>query len=417
MDQKEIIGKIEERQQELYETLCDLIRIDSVNYGDHGNEKGIAEKLGKDFEEMGYCPEVYSPLSIPGFTEHRDYYPGRHLEDRFNVSVVIPGTSHEKRLHIAAHSDTEIIGDLAAWTVPPMEGIIKDGRIWGRGACDDKFGIAVMQFLIRLFAEEGIQLPYDLVFTAYCDEEQGGGNGTLAACLKYPGDDLINLDGEGLDIWSGASGGELLSAGFATKEPVDNCEVLLQAIELYREEMAAFRKRRHDELMQKPRFAKCDIPDTATRFQKILLGGELSLNRAAVGLCYYTTRTEEEIRAELSEIAERLIKKLDPLGILFEGFSPTTRFFRFAEAPEDNPAEKLLGDAIYEVTGLRKEGTGSCLSDQSLYLTYGSKNALAFGIGRDFGVYGGAHQPDEFVECKMFLDLAKILAIFLLNYR
>ena len=416
MDSRKILEKIEENKQELFETLCDLIRIDSVNYGNCGNEKEIAEYLGKAFRELGYEEEVYSPLSVPGITEHEDYYPGRGLENRFNMSVRIPGSAHGKQLHVAAHLDTEVIGDLSGWTVPPLEGIIKDGNIWGRGACDDKYGIAAALFLIRLFREEGIRLPYDMVFTAYCDEEKGGGNGTLAACLKYPGDDCVNLDCKNLEIWAGGAGGGCMEAGFATKRPVDSCEVLTEAVEIYKEEMEVFRRRRHDELMEKPRFANSVIPDTALRFQSVKIGGSLSLNRAAAGVCFYTTKTEGEIRAELDEIAERLNRRLDPLGMKFEGFRMTTRFFRFAETADVNPTLELLKETIKEISGQERDGIGSCLSDLPLFIHYGSPRAFCFGAGRDFGEYGGAHQPDEFIECDRFLEFTKILAAFLLKY-
>lgn len=416
MDRKDILEKIGKRQQELFETLGALIRINSENFGSTGNEREIAEYLGREFEKLGLPCEVYSPLSVPGIEKHVDYYPGRNLENRYNCSVTVPGTNHEKCLHLAAHLDTEIIGDLSGWTVPPLGGIVKDGKIWGRGAGDDKSGIAAVLFLIRFMKEEGIRLPYDLVFTAYCDEEKGGGNGALAACLKYPSDDCLNLDGDDLDIWSGGAGGGCLSAGFATKEPVDSCEVLTDAVAVYREEMDAFRKRRHDELAAIPLFAKSTIPDAAVRFQTILIGGELSLNRARATLCFYTSRTEEEIREELREITGRLKERLDPLGIVFEGIELTTRFFRFAMAKEENPAAELLQSSIQEITGLKKETMGSCLSDYPLFLNYGSPRALTFGPGRDFGAYGGAHQPDEHIECDTFLKFTQILADFMLKY-
>ena len=39
-----------------------------------------------------------------------------------------------------------------------------------------------------------------------------------------------------------------------------------------------------------------------------------------------------------------------------------------------------------------------------------------FGIGRGFGEYGGAHQPDEYIECEKLLNFAKVLAHFVLSW-
>lgn len=407
---------IEAESRDLFEKLSALIRIDSQNYGERGNEKEVAEYLAKEFEKLGFESCVYSPLEIEGIETHPDYNPGRHLENRFNMSAVIPGSKHEKKLMIAAHNDTVPVGDISTWTVDPFCGDIRDGKIWGRGACDDKYGIAAVWFLLELFKKNGIELPYDVIVTAYCDEESGGGNGTLAACLKYPVDDVLNLDCKNLEIWAGGAGGGCLKATFATKEPVDNCEKLTEAIQIYREEIEKFRQRRHDELMQHPRFANSIIPDTAVRFQSVKIGADLSLNRATAGICFYTSTTEEEINKELDEMAEILSRRLEPLDMVFEGFSMLTRFFRFAETADENPMLDTLSESIRTVTGEKGEGIGSCLSDLPLFILYGSPRAVCFGAGRDFGEYGGAHQPDEFIECDKFLEFTQILGDFMLHY-
>ena len=415
MDHKIFLSKIEDNREELFQLLSGLIQINSENFGSHGNEEQIAEYLGEKFRELGLETEVYSPMEVPGITNHIDYYAGRGLENRKNCTVLLPGENHKRRLMLAAHNDTETIGALDTWTVDPLGGEIRDGKIWGRGACDDKYGIAAAWFLIKLLLKEGIRLPYDLVFTAYCDEEKGGGNGTLAACLKYPSDDIVNLDCKNLEIWASGAGGGCFYGSFATKEPVDSCEYLVDALQIYREEMESFRQRRHDELMPEPRFADSIIPNTALRFQSAQIGGGLSLNRARMGVCFYTTRTEAEINEELEEIAARLTERLAPLNMVFEGFTMTTRFFRFAQCAESETLRKME-KAIGDVTGTPGKGIGSCLSDLPLFILHGSPNAFCFGAGRDFGMYGGAHQPDEFIECDKFLEFTKILGEFLLSY-
>lgn len=411
-----MIQSIEEKKEDLFQKLSALIKIDSQNFGSYGKEKEIAEYLASVFAELGYASSVYSPIEVEGLLEHVDYYAGRSLEDRRNMSVLIPGIDHKKTLMIAAHCDTVPIGALSTWTASPLGGEIRDGKIWGRGACDDKYGIAAAWFLIALFKEKGIRLPYDLIFTAYCDEEGGGGNGALAACLKYPVDDVVNLDCKNLEIWAGGAGGGCLRASFVTKEPVDNCECLTDAMMILREEMSAFRRKRHDELMEHRLFAESIIPDTAVRFQAEQIGGNLSLNRATATICFYTCKTEEEIRTELDEITGRMKERLAPLGIVFEGFRLVTRFFRFAQTAEANPVLDGMVKSIERVTGTPGKGIGSCLSDLPLFILYGSPRAFCFGAGRDFGEYGGAHQPDEFIECDKFLEFTEILADFLLAY-
>ena len=71
--------------------------------------------------------------------------------------------------------------------------------------------------------------------------------------------------------------------------------------------------------------------------------------------------------------------------------------------------------AAKEATGREVKACGSCLSDLSVILKYGSNQAYGFGIGRDFNDYGGSHQPDEFIECDRLLEYAKIIAAYVLR--
>jgi len=64
------------------------------------------------------------------------------------------------------------------WSVPPFSGLVKNGRLWGRGALDDKsLGIAQLAAVIDL-ARHGGPRGRDVVFLAVADEESGGGEGT-----------------------------------------------------------------------------------------------------------------------------------------------------------------------------------------------------------------------------------------------
>jgi len=68
-----------------------------------------------------------------------------------------------------------------------------------------------------------------------------------------------------------------------------------------------------------------------------------------------------------------------------------------------------------EASGRQLKPCGSCLSDLSVILKYGSKEAFAFGIGRGFAAYGGAHQPDEHIGCAELLEYAKIIGTYILK--
>ena len=81
-------------------------------------------------------------------------------------------------------------GDVVApgpgWTVPPFAGLVRDGRLWGRGALDDKsLGIAQLAALIDLTRRK-VALERDVVFLAVADEESGSLRGTAWLLAAHP---------------------------------------------------------------------------------------------------------------------------------------------------------------------------------------------------------------------------------------
>lgn len=402
---------LDERQNELYQILSELIKFDSQNFGYNGNENEIAKYISQEIEKLGYKPDVYSPKSVEGCLDHPDYWHEHNMEGRYNVSAVIPGKDHSKRIMLAAHLDTVPIGDEKNWSVPPFGGIIKDNKVWGRGACDDKYALASVLYILKIFKDENIVPEFDIVFTAYCDEELGGGNGALAACLKYPCDDIINLDCKNFEIWNCAVGGGEMKVHIRSKQPVDDCGVMLEGLNILKEEFDEFRKRRINELNAHEEYRGTIIPETSVRYLELKAGNAGSdLNRAFAEICYYAAITHEEMNEELRQIGERLNEKLSPLNLEFDRVEPTTRYFHFAKSEKENSLMEKLILRAKETTGRILEPCGSCQSDLSLFIKNGSKRAFSFGIGRNFDAYGGAHQADEYIECDKLLEYSKIIA-------
>jgi acetylornithine deacetylase/succinyl-diaminopimelate desuccinylase family protein len=88
---------------------------------------------------------------------------------RDNVSVTLAG-GNGPGLLILGHTDVVPVGD--GWTTDPFGGVVKDGRIYGRGASDMKGGLAAV--LAALAALRGVGLNGPVELAAVVDEEETG---------------------------------------------------------------------------------------------------------------------------------------------------------------------------------------------------------------------------------------------------
>ena len=75
----------------------------------------------------------------------------------------------------------------------------------------------------------------------------------------------------------------------------------------------------------------------------------------------------------------------------------------------------MMVEASKEAIGTEPIVCGSCLSDLSVISKYGSSAAFGFGSGRDFSKKGGAHQPNEYMECETLVKYTKTLAAYILK--
>ena len=81
-------------------------------------------------------------------------------------------------LVFAGHTDVVPVGSLERWSNPPFEPTIVGDRLYGRGACDMKSGVASMILAIERFVEQNPQHPGTLGLLLTSDEEGIATNGT-----------------------------------------------------------------------------------------------------------------------------------------------------------------------------------------------------------------------------------------------
>jgi acetylornithine deacetylase/succinyl-diaminopimelate desuccinylase-like protein len=157
---------------EALDVLVRYLRIDTSN--PPGNEKPAARFLGGLLEAEGIA------------CEYIETEPEREI-----LIARIPGDGSKRPLMLGNHTDVVPV-EQAYWTVPPFEGQVRDGRVYGRGAVDMK-GTGVMQLFAMLLAQrQGLALKRDLVFCAVPDEETGSDAGMKWLCEQRP--DLVDVE-------------------------------------------------------------------------------------------------------------------------------------------------------------------------------------------------------------------------------
>jgi len=328
-----------------------------------------------------------------------------------------PGSQNEDELLLMAHTDTVRIGDIGDWEKDPLSGEIKDGKIYGRGACDDKYAIATALFIMKLLKENGYVPRKNLVFSAYSDEEYGGSHGALSTVIKYPAKRIVNMDGREGQIWHCGSGGGELKYFFHTENAVDSAKAAAKALSVVIDTIEeTFAENRRREMEENPFYKGTIIPQTALRYMGTRAGNNGNdLGKGEVYFVFYTDKTKAEIDTELAQTEAILSEKLASLGIVGDGFQPATRFFHYVFCQPDSEDIKLMLEASNEATGEMPIVCGSCLSDLSVISKYGSPRTFGFGAGRDFSEEGGPHQPNEYIACDKLLAYTKTIAAYVLK--
>lgn len=141
----------------------------------------------------------------------------------------------------------------------------------------------------------------------------------------------------------------------------------------------------------------------------------MDLGTGEVRFVFYTDKTKEEIYEEFAALDRILTERLAVLGLTCDGFKPVTRFFHYVHCAPDSEDIKLMLEASRDATGQEPLVCGSCLSDLSVISKHGNSRAFGFGAGREFNKEGGAHQPNEYIECDKLVAYAKTIAAYIIK--
>ncbi len=399
----------------LLDDLGAIVRIPSVT----GSEGAVAAELARRLAATGMAVERLSP--DPATIRADLAWPGEETS-RTELPVVIGrlGRPGGRRLVLSGHTDVVPPGDPASWTADPWGGETRDGRLYGRGACDMKGGVVAILAAIRAVVVSGAsdRLEGELL-VAFVPGEEDGGQGTLAAIRAgVTGDMAIITEPSNLDIvvaHAGAITFRLTVPGRAAHasqrregiSALDNLYTILRALEAD--------EARRNQAETDPLMTALGLPYPT--IIGIVSGGEwastvldrvVADGRYGVRLGQSPANAAAELRAAIdtANAADPFLRD-HPATVEIVGGQ-----FGSGRVPSDHPLPIGLAAVAESVGGRRPEQIGEPYgADMRLFINEGGTPCVIFGPG-DVRV---AHSADEYVPLAEVETCASVLAAWVVR--
>ena len=159
---QKLFSLIESKTEELVGLTQDLVRFPTINPpGDAYYDCALF--MGKWLGARGHGVQYVRGEGAPGDSNK---YP------RVNVISRKEGRAPGTTVHFNGHID--VVEEGKGWTAQPFKPEIRDGKVFGRGTCDMKGGIAASMIAVDAIFQSGIQFNGALEISGTVDEESGG---------------------------------------------------------------------------------------------------------------------------------------------------------------------------------------------------------------------------------------------------
>lgn len=390
------IETVESLRDELVHLARELIRIPSEN--PPGDESLISEFASERLRALGIQVELVAPKP-----------------KRVNTLGVLRGAGGGQNLLYNGHYDTVPAGSLEFWTVDPFDAVVKDGRIYGRGASDMKGSIASMIIAAKALVEAGVRLKGDLLIHMVADEETGSKHGTrhlVESGHVSLGKVDMAMVGEGsvykdeINIRTAVRGLQwlkIVTRGKAvhSSRPGEGVNAVLKMCKI----LLALNKHRF-------RFTPHELlPDPTVAPGTLIKGGMKEniipeLCEAVCDVRVVPGMTSEAILDEVRSVIASL-KEEDPE---IDANVSSISWWPPSEISTSQEIYKAAKRSAEAVTGYELKPIGTSGSNDTAWLTNIAKiPAIAFGPGDNYR--SGVHGPDEWVSINRLVDFAKIYGL------
>src|SRR5215813_6878580 len=193
---KKILDKVDASRDHAIKFLQDMVAIPSVT----GDEAAIQKHMHDYLKKIGLEVDMWE-TNWEELKKHPGYRPvERGYENRPNIVATLKGTGGGRSLLLNGHTDVIPVGNGEGWSDNPWSASIKEGRIYGRGSCDMKSGVASHILAVQFLKAAGVRLKGDVLIDVVIDEEVSG-HGTLDTVIRgYTADAGISGETSGLAV-------------------------------------------------------------------------------------------------------------------------------------------------------------------------------------------------------------------------
>ena len=161
-----LFKEIEHLETEMTESLCHILRFPAVSPHNGGQgEEAKAQEIFKLINDIGLSQGAKLEwVRIPDEKSQTGNRP--------SLILYTPGKTNA-RLWIFCHLDVVSEGDRALWDTDPFEPVVKDGRIYARGANDNGQAGIAMLYALKALKNLNITPEYEICLAYVADEEMG----------------------------------------------------------------------------------------------------------------------------------------------------------------------------------------------------------------------------------------------------
>ena len=426
-DNNKIDAWVTDHQNEILNFLSNLVQIPSDVCPPHGNELACQKFIEAEFKRQGAEVDVFTPDEVPGLREHPAFFGvwdnmPRSFENRPDVVGVFRGEGGGKSLLLSTHVDT-VPHNPELWKEStPLSGEIKNGRLYGRGAWDTKWGIAAGLFAIRCIHELNIHLKGDVILESVADEEYAGSHGTLASRLRgYNADIAINCEPTNMMVAAAHRGGTAwritvkgdAGMAFSDKKLVNPVYKLAGVIEA----VQAFELERNKQKTNAMYYgANSELP-----VYTLQIGGGGDTYAEAEGIpsdCYLIIWVEEYPGTDFETHKQKLIGFINNylakdrgFDGIFPEYSQLVRYIPGSAIDISHHIFEHLENSFLSTNCDYKVGGAPFACDTYVFNKHSPTPALTLGPGG-----ANAHGGDEYVNIEDLINLTKIFAKLMVSW-